>query len=253
MLYSPQRLISERRIGPACFAALTLLTLTACDPGSQQACNADEDCPGALMCVENACTEPTVLNESFDAAALDTRSSRDTTEDTSRDAITPPQGDYRFVRVDDLSPTGEALDSGADIDAVIVDKASGRQAYAQAVVGYIHGGGTITADWIDPTDVTGAPDAFYAYPDLSVCDVSNGGFLSLGGLGGLLIVEMGEPIETNDIVTVLELGHCDFVEGVPEHEPIDISVSTSRDIDGNWWYLGTGSGPEVIVPVPALP
>jgi hypothetical protein len=32
--------------------------------------------------------------------------------------------DYRFVRMDDLSPKADTVDGGADVDAIILDKAT---------------------------------------------------------------------------------------------------------------------------------
>jgi len=160
---------------------------------------------------------------------------------------------YFFVRIDDLSAPADTADGGADIDAIILDKADGTQAFADSVEGYVHGGGTVTGDEIDPTAVTGLPDAFYAYPDTTVCDVSSGRFVSLGGTGGLVIAGMNSAVQEGDVLNVLEVGGCDFGAGTAISEPVDVSVSTAKEIDGTWTFLGSGTGPEITINVPPLP
>lgn len=237
------------------------LVLTACDPGAEQACNADEDCRGAFMCVDNTCVEPTVTNVPFDAS-VDTRSAGDTipgdahtdtrsTDTRPVDTRVPPGSTYRFVRIDDLSADFETPDSGADIDAVLLEKTTGTVAFASTVTRFEHGSGNFPT--VDPTQALGAPDAFFAYPDTSVCDVEGTHFVSLGGVGGLIVVEMALPVDRGDVLRVLEVGGCDFGGGVAIPEPVDVSVSTSTEIDANWIFLGSGRGPEISIEVPMLP
>lgn len=182
----------------------------------------------------------------------------DTNGGDDGDTVMPPDGDpYFFVRVDDLSPMADTADGGSDIDAIILDKTDGTQAFADSVEGYEHGGGDgITGDELDPTEALGSPDAFYAYPDTSVCDVEGTGgnapFVSLGGTGGVLVVGMSAAIETGDTLTVLEVGGCDFGDGMANAEEVDVSISTAKEIDGTWTFLGNGTGPEITATVPEL-
>lgn len=163
---------------------------------------------------------------------------------------------YRFVRIDDQSTPGEgALDSGADIDSVILTKAGGAQSFADEVLAYEHGGGAGFTDEADPTEALNAPDAFYDWDagDTSVCDVE-GGFVSLGGMGGVLVVRMPAEIAAGDNLTVLEVGGCDFGGANPAiPEEVEISVSVGSEVAGTWQLVGSGDGPEISLTVPTLP
>jgi len=157
---------------------------------------------------------------------------------------------FRFVRIDDMSDRKMTIDGGADIDAVLLEKSNGTRYPAIDVEGYRHGGGT--GDDIDPTAALGLPDAFYAYPDTDVCDVDDNEFVSIGGMGGYLIVEMEAAIDPGDRLTVLEVGGCDYGDGTAFRERVNVSISVAEDYDGQWTHLGTGEGPEISLRVPQL-
>ena len=163
--------------------------------------------------------------------------------------------DYRYVRIDDLSAKSNTVDGGADIDAVILNKHDGRIAFGVDVKGFAHGGGK--GDDLDPMKALGAPDAFYKYfiDDLAVCDVDNNEFVSLGGNGGFLVLEMGDVIESGDVLTVLEVGGCEYDSAGHEAivEPVMVSISVSSDLYQPYWVqLGSKEGPEISFSIPAL-
>ncbi|MEM6990048.1 MAG: hypothetical protein AAF721_06110, partial [Myxococcota bacterium] len=103
--------------------------------------------------------------------------------------------EYRFVLIEDLSDETGGDFPGADIDAVVLQKANGGTFYAQQVLA----SGVTTGD---VTEVVGAPDAFAAYPDVSTCDISQG-FVGLGGDGGYVIVSLGDALEAGDTLDTL--------------------------------------------------
>ena len=173
---------------------------------------------------------------------------------TCQDPVSPGLA-YRFVRIDDKSLVNDTPDGGADIDAVLLFKAgTGTPIYAEDVIAYVHGGGT--GDALDPTELTGAPDAFYDYPDVTNCDVSSDRFLSLGGEGGYAIIRMGGDIEEGDALDILEVGGCLFDDGEQEAivEPVEVAISVAQDPLNEYWVtLGEGEGPEVSFVIPNLP
>ena len=187
-----------------------------------------------------------------DTVQTDTSNPDSTVEDTT---ITP---DYRFVRIDDLTEDpGTRYDAGADIDAVILTKNStGATSYAESIEGYIHGGGQ--GDNVDPTQALGAPDAFPNYDgDASECvledDNGDDTFVSLGGVGGTLIVRMTDKIETGDNLMILEVGGCDYGGGEAFAEDVEVQIAVSSDVDtAQWVSLGSGTGPEIGFNVPTL-
>ena len=162
--------------------------------------------------------------------------------------------DYRFVRIDDLSPVSETPDGGADIDAVVLDKTDGSQYFADDVIYYEHGGGT--SEQLDSTEALGAPDAFEDYPNVDACHV-DGGFVSLGGIGGHIVLRMEGIMEQGDGLTVLEVGGCEFWDDPDSSaiiEEIEVAVSVAQDPDNpHWQSLGRGEGPDVFFTIPDLP
>ncbi len=157
--------------------------------------------------------------------------------------------EYTYVRIDDLSAEADTPDGGADIDAIVLSK-GGTEFYADSVEAYEHGGGL--GSELDPAEALNGPDAFEDWPDTDTCRV-DGGFVSLGGLGGHLIVHMSAVIEAGDALTVLEVGGCDFDGGTAIIEPVDVYVSVAAEFDqAHWVSLGEGSGPEVFFTIPAL-
>ena len=161
----------------------------------------------------------------------------------------------RFVRIDDNSDGG-GENPGADIDAIVLIKPGGAESYAENVESSFAGGGDPIA--VDPMDALGPPDAFYNWStgDTTVCD-ANDGFFTTGGSGGQLIVRMAQVMDPGDTLTVLEVGNCQYDESDPDAiagiDPIDVYVSVANDPAGSWITVGSGTGPEITFPVPALP
>lgn len=193
------------------------------------------------------------LEEDPDAdmtTGTDTNTNTDTAGDTSED--TTPSLSYRFIRIDDVSGPGVDIDSGADIDAILLEKSDGTSVGAETLEGFEHGGGQ--GDAVNPNDALGQPDSFTDWEGTDpVCDLG-GGYVSLGGDGGLLIVGMPQDIETGDTITVLEVGGCTGNEGgagIPD--AIEVSVSVGNDIDGSWTFVTSGEGPVISASVPTLP
>lgn len=165
------------------------------------------------------------------------------------DDMPPPADPYLFVRVDDVSDHAAGTDPGADLDAVVLRKADGAHVFVEAVEHYMASPQEPRAN--DPAELLGTPDAFYAWPDTSVCNVDTG-FVSLGG-SGTIIARMGAEIEAGDTVEVLELGGCSYGSGTAIVEEIEVLVSVSPEVGAQWIVLGRGTGPAVSFAVPELP
>lgn len=172
---------------------------------------------------------------------------------TGTDTAGPTLADYKFILIEDLSATaGE--DPGADIDAVVLIK-DGVSSYAEAPEEY-----SLADDSVplrrNEFDAIGAPDAYTDYPAATGACQVDGNFVSLGGTGGYLILEMEEAIETGDTLQVVEIGSCTFDGGTARAEEIRVSVSTSSDYTGNWVVVGSGESdpsPIITFTVPTLP
>lgn len=206
--------------------------------GEGDACKESNDCLNGLSCYQGTCSS---------AAAVE---------------------DYKFVRIEDLSDactSGKcsAEDPGADIDAIVLKKKAGGTKYAARVSGYHRGDGQVSkkADntmAADPDKAIGQPDSFVHYPTADQCDYYKADvagndkanrqytFVSLGGLGGYLEVEMEDSIEVGDSLDVLELGKCDLFntnddpnakKGNAKAESIRVQVSISGD-EGSWKLVG---------------
>lgn len=180
---------------------------------------------------------------------------------------------FKFVMIEDLSTacseakTCTTEDPGADIDAVVLKKGGSNDnlKYAAAVRGYKRSDGkqATTSDnemATNPEKATGKPDSFVAYPtadgicyyyskDVSSSDEANRirTYVSLGGKGGQLILEMEDAIEAGDIIDVLELGKCNLYntksapdakdKDVAKSEPIQIQVAVTDDASSNLWNI----------------
>lgn len=174
-----------------------------------------------------------------------------------------PKG-AKLVRIDDLSETSTDKtkeDPGADIDAIVLTKKDGTNAYATSVLGYLRGDGVASQKGeksmaIDPTAALNEPDSFLNYPNhkgecyLYKKDTKQGEamrpFVSLGGKGGYLIVEMGDVIEAGDTLNVLELGGCTLMnradgktgtKGQPEGVEVRISITNNSNL-ADWKVIG---------------
>lgn len=173
----------------------------------------------------------------------------------------------KFVRIDDLSAKSTDKtkeDPGADIDAIVLTKADKTVRYAEKVVSYSRADGVIAeagkANFAaNPQMALGAPDSFVDYPASNDCYLYKKGttagapdvdrpFVSLGGQGGYLVVEMGDIIEAGDTLTVFELGKCTLRNtkdtssegktGIGEAVKVQISLS---EADGTFVAIGDSS------------
>lgn len=174
----------------------------------------------------------------------------------------------RLVRIDDLTELSDndkknGDDPGADIDTVVLTKASGKAVYVAEVNGFKRGDGksakgedySIAAN---PQAVVGAPSSFVDYPtDTKNCYYYKKGtdpnaspvrpFVSLGGKGGYIVVVMGEDIEAGDTLNVLELGGC-TLQNTKDKKPqvaagkeaVKVQISISGK-DGDWALVGDSS------------
>ncbi|MEO1271653.1 MAG: hypothetical protein AAFX99_26470 [Myxococcota bacterium] len=136
----------------------------------------------------------------------------DTSNGTSGTSNEPVQ--YRFVLIEDQSPTEREGDSpGSDIDAVSVTS-DGVEFFAVRVEDFSLGGGTN----LDVDQALGAPD--------SDCEAVN--FVSLGG-EGYLVVSFGVAFESGDAITVYELGPTlcpERAQWIDNDYRVSVSVST---------------------------
>ena len=251
----------------------------------------DENCRGVYSCASGtqsmcvpstapACTGDQVLFQ--DGDSLVCISNTDSDDDGlcggngDVDPDNPPaDAEYRYIRIDDMSPndTTNKEDPGADIDAIgVKQKSTGGYIWAQEVVGYLRGDGqssvkdkTIAAD---PDKALKDPDSVKGYAEGDgkgdgKCEYYKGDatdeatreytFVSLGGLGGYLIVDMGVGVVDGDVVHVMELGDCKLQNtasgssGKANSEQIKVSVSVSNTVDGTWKAIGEGKAANGIV------
>jgi hypothetical protein len=165
--------------------------------------------------------------------------------------------EYRYVRIDDLSPaepsTTTKEDPGVDIDAVVLVKRDGTKFNIKAVQGYSRSDGGSAkpedaAHAYDPAAIIGDPDSIVNYTDPDgKCNYMNNDktkftFVSLGGLGGYIIGEMGGAIENGDDLYVLEVGDCDLNAATTQSgnsskagaENFKVAVSIAKDADSEW-------------------
>ena len=165
-------------------------------------------------------------------------------------------------------------DPGADIDAIALVK-SGANAgtfYATSVKEYVRAIDQISMqetdisdaavdDGIaaDPRKALGEPDAFifYGKENKDQCNLWNDAgdsrtYVSLGGVGGYIIVQMAKNIEAGDKLDVLEVGKCTYRDSsgntqegrLAQSEEIKVQVSTKADKDGSWKLVGTSEATE---------
>lgn len=178
--------------------------------------------------------------------------------------------DYKFVRIDDLSETdGHNLDDpGADIDAVALIKGGKAPIWATAVKGYKRADGKSSSPEFktatNPQNALGAPDSIIGYPNnVTGCNYykapynkdttkNEHPYVSLGGLGGYLELEMGDKIEANDKLDILEVGDCklkntkDINNDPAKSEKIKVQISISGE-DGSWKSLGQSKATNGVV------
>lgn len=221
-----------------------LLLSTACDDeeesGNRDALDAD-----ALTDASDT-SQP----DATDTFQNDTTENDTTENDTTDDATdtTGPGTGYLYLRIEDVSSSGDTPDAGADIDAVVVERGTDAF-YAMSVEAFEHGGG-LSFD-VDPSEALGPPDAFGNWqsgdPECSL----ESGYVSLGGTGGVLIVRMDQALQSGDTLHVLEIGGCTGnagAEGIPDD--FEVSLGTSASLTGSWVLVGSGAGPVLTVNVP---
>lgn len=178
---------------------------------------------------------------------------------------------YVYVKIDDLSPVEydkpTKEDPGVDIDAIVLKKSAengGGTYYAAGVSGYARGDGKSTTESTrayDPEQALGQPDSFLGYPnDMVNCQYYKGTvpqkdtderaytFVSLGGEGGYLIVNMDGKIEQGDSIDIIELSDCTLqntksMNGQKSNKEdigLKVQVSTGRSVDSEWTVIGSG-------------
>lgn len=166
---------------------------------------------------------------------------------------------YYFVRVNDQS-TNTGTNPGADLDAISITKGgSGERAYVTRVEEYKPvNEADISGVSILPDNILGAPTAFGTPFDPANagsdkdCDLGDENFVALGGVGGYIIVSFGDAhVENGDTVTVYEIGNCN---GNGKADPVEVQVSVSSNVDGNWVTLfSAAAGPVMSGAVSGLP
>lgn len=159
-------------------------------------------------------------------------------------ALAPTDQPTRFVRVRDVSFATSTSDPGADIDAVGVELPGGDVLWASQVVRYAPSDAVAHAE---SSASIGEPDAFYAWPDDTVCGVDDG-FASLGGEGEL-VVRFDGVLLSGAEVFVLEVGDCEYAPGafaIPDE--VEVYVGTAPE--GPWTLVANSVGPTVSGRVP---
>jgi hypothetical protein len=272
-----------------------LFSVTACDEEEEDVCAAEDVCPAAQTCFVKsdgtAGCSGISCNNGYNDDGSCKGNSKGAEGDSCTDSNDCNQGldcykgfcssdahhvDYKYVRLDDLSKKCEAKngscgeDPGADIDAIVLKKAGSNDnlKYAASVKAYMRADGKQSAK-ADNDIATNAeralnkPDSFINYPNSDgVCyywakDTSDQRtYVSLGGEGGYLVVQMQDSIEANDVLDVLEVGDCMLwnttdkpnqeYQKAKDNEEIKIQISISGD-DGSWQPVGTGKAANGII------
>lgn len=201
-------------------AAVAALAFSACEVDGDSDATETVN-PGETSTCTLTCTAPQVLNSATCKC-----------ED--------PKAAYRYVRVDDQSSRTDGDNPGADIDAFLLQKSGGGVFYAQQVV---ESQLLLNSNDRDVSQVLNAPDAFYAFPDVSVCN-ADAGFVGLGGAGGWIIVSMQADMEVGDTLHVLEVSNCAYNSDGDQakDDPFNVLVSVAGDYNGTWQPVANGTG-----------
>ncbi len=206
-----------------------------CKGGDVQVCTSDSNCGAGQICKDGSCVA----------------------DDGTKT--------FRYVRIDDVSdPCKKGSDGkcttedpGADIDAiVVVKKSGGAMLTADSVIGYQRADGQKGSKdktmATDPDKVLGNPDSFVDYANSTVggkCKYySDAGkseytFVSLGGQGGYIEVQMSGAIEQGDKLDILEVGGCEIENSNSSDgkkaigEAVKVSISASED-GSSWVEIG---------------
>ena len=179
--------------------------------------------------------------ETDEDATSDIQAETNNTEDTTNTEDTSVQEevveflDYRYARIDDMTPRTGSGAPGADIDAVELRGPNGPKNYATSIVD----SDILLGDQND-NDMMDAEEALFA-PD-NDCEVDEK-FVALGGIGGFIVVEFGDSIiEVGDSIVVYEVGEsCGY-----DNDPLSLSVSVTNMRDGAWEAIGQADGGEAV-------
>jgi hypothetical protein len=223
-------------------------------------CEKDTDCETGYVCKDKQCVA--------DAKTCE----KDTDCEAGyvckdKQCVVEVYNEFKYVRIDDMSVActldKDGLchvdDPGADIDAVVLAKVDNTLHYAVSVTGYQRSDGLKAGERFDqnipaatdPTRALGQPDAFAAYPAVDgkcayYIDAAKTvhPYVSLGGMGGYVVLEMANAIEAGDKIDVLEIGACDLQNTkdggsqIAKAEEIQISISSTGE---NWKIVGKHS------------
>ncbi len=224
-------------------------TLTTCSGGNYKTTNCPYGCNG------NACANP-------ECSFTGSRCNGSALENCSNgkfSSVTCPNGcsnnqciqkvTYSYLRIEDVSGYASGVDAGADIDAIVHIKPNGSVYYAAEVVSH-------TSGVSDYTAISGRPDAFYAYPNVSTAysRANNGSgqsyYSSLGGTGNSVVVRMQQPIESGDTIIVLEIGNCKLTHcstGVDYNptgtEAVKLTLMNNASSSSNYTFNYSGQSP----------
>ena len=223
-------------------------------------CEKDTDCETGYVCKAKQCVA--------DANACENDADCETGYVCkAKQCVVEVYNEFKYVRIDDMSVActldKDGLchvdDPGADIDAVVLTKVDNTLHYAVSVTGYQRSDGLKAGERFDqnipaatdPTRALGQPDAFAAYPAVDGkcayyidAEKTVHPYVSLGGMGGYVVLEMANAIEAGDKIDVLEIGACDLQntkDGGSQKakaEEIQISISSTGE---TWKIVGKHS------------
>jgi hypothetical protein len=236
----------------------------------QGSCDSNDDCvEEGYICVEHQCIqgEESVELSGYKYVRID-----DLTDPQVACCGTDDDGNVKSCTKCTME------DPGADIDAVVLIKKDTKAPYyAVDVKGYANDfqeGGNRYNESVPMATYAQAildkPDSLYQYgtdqwpEDDAECRYVKAGapaypnykaedrtFVSLGGQGGYIIVEMGEKIEEGDTLDVLELGECKMIQSdgsdksaskVPA-EKVKIQIAVKSDAaESDWKVLSDTDG-----------
>lgn len=230
----------------------------------QSSCNSNDDCTEeGFICVANQCIkgEESVELSGYKYVRID-----DLTDPQVACCGTDDAGNVKSCTKCTME------DPGADIDAIVLTKKETKASYYVASVkeyknDFQEGGNRYNEDVPMATyakAIEGKPDSLYQYgteawpEDDAECRYVKEGapkwpnytaedrtFVSLGGQGGYIIVEMEEKMEEGDKLDVLELGECKMIKSdgsnnsasnVPA-EKIKIQIAVKSDAAESDWKV----------------
>lgn len=240
------------------------MTVLCISDSVQGSCDSNDDCvEEGYICVEHQCIqgEESVELSGYKYVRID-----DLTDPQVACCGTDDDGNVKSCTKCTME------DPGADIDAVVLIKKDTKAPYyAVDVKGYANDfqeGGNRYNESVPMATyakaIEGKPDSLYQYgtdawpEDDAECRYVKAGapaypnykaedrtFVSLGGQGGYIIVEMGAKIEEGDKLDVLELGECKMIQSdgsdksaskVPA-EKVKIQIAVKSDAPESEWKV----------------